>query len=149
MARAGAHARRREVPVDTAHAMRLHAADFVSRCASEILAEDPDVVGFPALLAYQLAFGITATVWAISMRTAQQLVAPSHLQGRVAGFTQAALPATVPAGALTAGALAARLGNVPVLTGGATTALLAAACFWLPLRVSSPRRPESAAARSS
>ncbi|WP_314248502.1 MFS transporter [Streptomyces kutzneri] len=89
---------------------------------------------FPALLAYQLVFGIAATVWAISMTTTQQLIAPHHLQGRVAGFAQAALLTTVPVGALSAGALAAWLGNVPVLTGAAAAALLAASCFWLPQR---------------
>ncbi|MFI8502027.1 MFS transporter [Streptomyces sp. NPDC085524] len=96
---------------------------------------------FPALLAYQLLFGVTATVWAISMTTTQQLIAPQHLQGRVAGFAQAALLTTVPVGALSAGALAGRLGNVPVLTGAAATALLAAACFWLPHRAGTSVRP--------
>lgn len=91
-------------------------------------------LAFPALIAYQLLFGVTATVWAISMTTTQQLIAPPHLQGRVAGFAQAALLTTVPVGALSGGALAAWLGNVPVLTGAATTALLAASCFWLPHR---------------
>ncbi|WP_406737629.1 RiPP maturation radical SAM C-methyltransferase [Streptomyces sp. NBC_00853] len=46
VARLGAYAERRGVPVDKAHAMRVHAADFISRSASEILDEDPDVVGF-------------------------------------------------------------------------------------------------------
>ncbi|MEV7521043.1 MFS transporter [Streptomyces sp. NPDC091371] len=98
-------------------------------------------LAFPALLAYQLLFGITATVWAISMTTTQQLIAPQHLQGRVAGFAQAALLTTVPVGALSAGALASRLGTVPVLTGAATAALLAAASFWLPHHTDPPRRP--------
>lgn len=88
--------------------------------------------GFPALLAYQFVFGLAATVWAISMTTTQQLITPPELQGRVAGVLQAALIGTVPIGALGGGALAAWLGNVPVLTGGATVALLAAACLWLP-----------------
>lgn len=88
--------------------------------------------GFPALLAYQFVFGLAATVWAISMTTTQQLITPAELQGRVAGVLQAALIGTVPIGALGGGALAAWLGSVPVLTGGATVALLAAACLWLP-----------------
>ncbi|MCJ0872076.1 RiPP maturation radical SAM C-methyltransferase [Streptomyces sp. AP-93] len=46
VARLGAYAERRGIPVDKARAMRVHAAEFVSRSASEILAEDPDVVGF-------------------------------------------------------------------------------------------------------
>lgn len=75
------------------------------------------------------------------MTTTQQLIAPPHLQGRVAGFAQAALLTTVPVGALSAGALAAWLGNVPVLTGAATAALLAAACFWLPHRTDTGVRP--------
>ncbi|WP_329192232.1 MFS transporter [Streptomyces sp. NBC_01435] len=90
------------------------------------------VPGFPALLAYQFLFGLAATVWAISMTTTQQLITPPELQGRVAGVLQAALIGTVPVGALGGGALAAWLGNVPVLTGAATVALLAAACLWLP-----------------
>lgn len=88
--------------------------------------------GFPALLAYQFVFGLAATVWAISMTTTQQLITPPELQGRVAGVLQAALIGTVPIGALGGGALAAWVGNVPVLIGGATVALLAAACLWLP-----------------
>ncbi|NUK54537.1 hypothetical protein HRW14_30590 [Streptomyces lunaelactis] len=93
-------------------------------------------LAFPVLLAYQFTFGLTATVWAISMTTTQQLVTSAHLQGRVAGFVQAALISTVPVGALAGGALAAWLGNVPVLTGCATVALLAAATLWLPTRPS-------------
>ncbi|MFF8614293.1 MFS transporter [Streptomyces sp. NPDC015350] len=85
---------------------------------------------FPALLGYQFVFGLAATVWAISMTTTQQLITPPELQGRVAGVVQAALTATVPVGALGGGALAAWLGNVPVLTGGATVALLAAVRLW-------------------
>ncbi|MEE1772408.1 MFS transporter [Streptomyces sp. JV185] len=88
--------------------------------------------GFPALLAYQFLFGLAATVWAISMTTTQQLITPPELQGRVAGVLQAALIGTVPIGALGGGALAAWLGNVPVLTGGAAVALVAAACLWWP-----------------
>ncbi|MGW6572474.1 MFS transporter [Streptomyces sp. NPDC054945] len=98
-------------------------------------------LAFPALLTYQLIFGMAATVWAISMTTTQQLIAPRHLQGRVAGFAQAALLTTVPVGALSAGALAAWLGNVPVLTGAATAALLAACCFWLPHRAGTAPAP--------
>ncbi|SFY42709.1 MFS transporter [Streptomyces atratus] len=88
--------------------------------------------GFPALLAYQFLFGLAATVWAISMTTTQQLITPPELQGRVAGVLQAALIGTVPVGALGGGALASWLGNVPVLTGGAVVALVAAACLWWP-----------------
>ncbi|MFE5093363.1 MFS transporter [Streptomyces sp. NPDC056638] len=88
--------------------------------------------GFPALLSYQFLFGLSATVWAISMTTTQQLITPPELQGRVAGVLQAALIGTVPIGALGGGALAGWLGSIPVLTGGATVALLAAACLWLP-----------------
>ncbi|MGW6572476.1 RiPP maturation radical SAM C-methyltransferase [Streptomyces sp. NPDC054945] len=46
VARLRAYAQRRGIPVDKAHAMRVHAADFISRSAAEILEEDPDVVGF-------------------------------------------------------------------------------------------------------
>ncbi|MCX5203484.1 RiPP maturation radical SAM C-methyltransferase [Streptomyces sp. NBC_00237] len=46
VARLGDYARRRGIPVDKAHAMRVHAAEFVSRSASQILSDDPDVVGF-------------------------------------------------------------------------------------------------------
>ncbi|MFE4331066.1 hypothetical protein ACFRQM_17015 [Streptomyces sp. NPDC056831] len=90
--------------------------------------------GFPALLSYQFLFGLSATVWAISMTTTQQLITPPELQGRVAGVLQAALIGTVPIGALGGGALASWLGSIPVLTGGATVALQAAACLWLPNR---------------
>jgi hypothetical protein len=40
---------------------------------------------FPALFTYGVLFGRSATVWAISMTTTQQLVTPPHLQGRGAG----------------------------------------------------------------
>ncbi|MFH0519362.1 MFS transporter [Streptomyces sp. M41] len=89
---------------------------------------------FALLLAYQVVYGIAATVWAISMTTTQQLVTPPDLQGRVAGFVQAALLVTVPVGALGGGALAAWLGMVPVLVGSAGLALLSAATLWLPGR---------------
>ncbi|MFJ6049941.1 RiPP maturation radical SAM C-methyltransferase [Streptomyces sp. NPDC092307] len=46
VARLRAYAERRGIPVDKAHAMRVHAAEFISRSAAEILEEDPDVVGF-------------------------------------------------------------------------------------------------------
>ncbi|PWK74958.1 ribosomal peptide maturation radical SAM protein 1 [Streptomyces sp. CG 926] len=46
VARLRAYAERRGIPVDKAHAMRVHAADFINRSAAEILEEDPDVVGF-------------------------------------------------------------------------------------------------------
>ncbi|MEV0094636.1 RiPP maturation radical SAM C-methyltransferase [Streptomyces sp. NPDC050738] len=41
-----AYARRRGTAIDKASAMRAHAEDFVRQCAAEILADDPDVVGF-------------------------------------------------------------------------------------------------------
>ncbi|WP_030760593.1 MULTISPECIES: RiPP maturation radical SAM C-methyltransferase [unclassified Streptomyces] len=46
VARLRAYAERRGIPVDKAHAMRVHAAEFISRSAAEVLDEDPDVVGF-------------------------------------------------------------------------------------------------------
>lgn len=110
-------------------------------------------LAYPVLLAYQFTFGLTATVWAISMTTTQQLVTPDGLQGRVAGFVQAALISTVPIGALAGGALAAWLGNVPVLTGCAAVALLAAATLWLPtrpsVRLEADRGPERGDAREA
>jgi MFS family permease len=78
---------------------------------------------FAVLLAYQVCYGICATVWAISMTTTQQTVTPKDMQGRVAGFVQAALLVTVPVGALGGGALAAWLGNVPVLVASAAVAV--------------------------
>ncbi|MDQ0989582.1 MFS transporter [Streptomyces sp. V3I7] len=87
-------------------------------------------LAFPVLLAYQVCYGITGTVWMISMTTAQQLVTPEGMRGRVAGLVQAVLLATVPVGALAGGALAAWFGTVPVLTGSAVVALLAAATLW-------------------
>lgn len=89
---------------------------------------------FALLFAYQVGYGVAATVWAISMTTTQQLVTPQELQGRVAGFVQAALLVTVPVGALGGGAAAAWLGNVPVLAASAGFALLSAATLWLPGR---------------
>lgn len=89
-------------------------------------------LAFPVLLAHQICYGLSGTVWMISMSTTQQLVAPEGMQGRVAGFVQAALLATVPVGALAGGALAAWLGNVPVLLGSAAVALLSAATLWAP-----------------
>ncbi|MCX5339245.1 hypothetical protein [Streptomyces atratus] len=87
--------------------------------------------GFPALLSYQFLFGLSATVWAISMTTTQQLIT-ARAPGPGCRVLQAALIGTVPIGALGGGALAGWLGSIPVLTGGATVALLAAACLWLP-----------------
>ncbi|MCX4806441.1 RiPP maturation radical SAM C-methyltransferase [Streptomyces sp. NBC_01214] len=55
VARLDAYAERRGVPVDKAHAMRVHAADFISRSASEILDEDPDVVGFTSTFMQNVA----------------------------------------------------------------------------------------------
>ncbi|WP_338697357.1 MFS transporter [Streptomyces sp. Q6] len=90
--------------------------------------------GFALLLAYQVAYGLTGTVWMVSMTTTQQLVTPEDLQGRVAGLVQSVLLATVPVGALVGGALAACLGSVPVLLGAASIALLSAATLWSPTR---------------
>ncbi|MFE3899765.1 hypothetical protein ACFXPY_05190 [Streptomyces sp. NPDC059153] len=88
--------------------------------------------GAAARPSFLFLFGLSATVRAISMTTTQQLITPPALQGRVAGVLQAALIGTVPIGALGGGAPAGWLGSIPVLTGGATVALLAAACLWLP-----------------
>ncbi|ROP46207.1 RiPP maturation radical SAM C-methyltransferase [Streptomyces sp. PanSC9] len=46
LARLRDYAAARDVFVDTAVAMRPYAADFVARCADEVLAAGPDVVGF-------------------------------------------------------------------------------------------------------
>ncbi|MFF4543574.1 MFS transporter [Streptomyces sp. NPDC001406] len=99
---------------------------------------------FPLLLGYQACYGLAVTVWAISMTTLQQLTTPEGMQGRVAGFVQAALLGTVPVGALAGGALAAGIGNVPVLLGSAVVALLAAASLWTP----GVSRPAAVAART-
>ncbi len=66
------------------------------------------------------------------MTTTQQLVTPKDMQGRVAGFVQAALLVTVPVGALGGGAPAAWLGTVPVLLLSAAVSLLSAAGLWWP-----------------
>lgn len=98
---------------------------------------------FPLLLAYQVSYGLAVTVWTISLTTLQQLIAPPGMQGRVAGFSQAALLTTVPVGALGGGALAAALGNVPVLLAAATIALASGATLWAPVReVSLPGRAQ-------
>ncbi|WKX73913.1 MFS transporter [Streptomyces sp. XD-27] len=89
-------------------------------------------LAFPVLLVYELAFGVLATVWTIAMTTGRQLVTPAHLQGRVNAFLQAALTGTLPIGALVGGALASRVGMVPVLVTAATVALLAATSLWSP-----------------
>jgi MFS family permease len=89
-------------------------------------------LAFPVLLAYQVCYGLCGTVWMISMTTTQQLITPDGMQGRVAGFVQSALLTTVPVGALAGGALAAWLGNVSVLMGSASVALLSAATLWSP-----------------
>lgn len=88
--------------------------------------------GFPVLIAYQVCYGISGTVWMISMTTTQQLVTPDGMQGRVAGLVQAVLLTTVPVGALAGGALADGLGSVPVLIGSAAVTLLSAAALWMP-----------------
>ena len=93
---------------------------------------------FAILLAYQISYGLAVTVWTISLTTLQQLITPAGLQGRVAGFNQAALLVTVPVGALGGGALAAALGNLPVLVAAAAVALVAGATLWAPVR---PQRP--------
>jgi hypothetical protein len=109
-------------------------------------------LSFPVLLAYQVCYGLSGTVWMISMTTTQQPVTPEGMQGRVAGFVQAALLTTVPVGALAGGGLAVWLGNVPVLVGSAAVALLSAATLWAPARAgvtgagrraSEPSRPPS------
>ncbi|MDB1087476.1 MFS transporter [Streptomyces sp. ACA25] len=87
---------------------------------------------FAVLLLYELCFGLLATVWMIAMITGRQLVTPTRLLGRVNAFLQAALTATLPVGALAGGALAARVGIVPVLTGAAAVALVGAAGLWFP-----------------
>ncbi|SED90684.1 ribosomal peptide maturation radical SAM protein 1 [Streptomyces sp. 2231.1] len=46
LARLRDYAATRDVFVDTAVAMRPYAAEFVARCADEVLAAEPDVVGF-------------------------------------------------------------------------------------------------------
>ncbi|MCX4821051.1 MFS transporter [Streptomyces sp. NBC_01142] len=89
-------------------------------------------LAFPVLLAYQVCYGLSGTVWMISMTTTQQLVTPDGMQGRVAGLVQAVLLTTVPVGALAGGALAAWLGSVPVLMGSAAVTLLSAATLWAP-----------------
>nr|WP_203643697.1 MFS transporter [Streptomyces sp. SID14478] len=90
--------------------------------------------GFVLLLAYQVTYGLSGTVWMISMTTTQQQVTSKDMQGRVAGLVQSVLLATVPAGALGGGVLAAWLGNVPVLLGSAAVALVSAATLWAPVR---------------
>ncbi|MET9833319.1 RiPP maturation radical SAM C-methyltransferase [Streptomyces sp. NPDC006385] len=40
------YAHRHGIHVDTATAMRAHAAEFVAECATQVLAREPDVVGF-------------------------------------------------------------------------------------------------------
>ncbi|MFC4612559.1 MFS transporter [Streptomyces maoxianensis] len=89
-------------------------------------------LAFPVLLAYQVCYGLSGTVWMISMTTTQQLVTPDGMQGRVAGLVQAVLLTTVPVGALAGGALAAWLGSVPILMGSAAVTLLSAATLWAP-----------------
>ncbi|MCD9872958.1 MFS transporter [Streptomyces guryensis] len=99
---------------------------------------------FPLLLAYQVSYGLAVTVWTISLTTLQQLVAPAGMQGRVAGFNQAALLATVPVGALGGGALAAALGAVPVLVAAAAVALASGATLWAPIRTRELPLPDQA-----
>ncbi|WP_405682923.1 hypothetical protein [Streptomyces sp. NBC_00057] len=86
--------------------------------------------GFPALLSYQFLFGLSATVWALSMTTTQQLITPPELQGRVAGVSRP--HSSVRCRSAHSAAARSPAGWVPVITGGATVALLAAACLWLP-----------------
>ncbi|MEU3302285.1 MFS transporter [Streptomyces sp. NPDC006678] len=88
-------------------------------------------LAFPVLFAYQVCYGLSGTVWMISMTTTQQLVTPDGMQGRVAGLVQAVLLTTVPVGALAGGALAAWLGNVPMLMGAAAVTLLSAGTLWV------------------
>ncbi|WP_406863718.1 RiPP maturation radical SAM C-methyltransferase [Streptomyces sp. HUAS MG47] len=53
--RLGAYAERRGIPVDKARAMRAHAGAFVDRTAAEILAGEPDVVGFTSTFMQNVA----------------------------------------------------------------------------------------------
>ncbi|MDQ0989583.1 DUF5825 family protein [Streptomyces sp. V3I7] len=46
VARLKEYAAARDLCIDTASAMRAHAADFILACATEVLAQEPDVVGF-------------------------------------------------------------------------------------------------------
>ncbi|MET8240858.1 MFS transporter [Streptomyces sp. NPDC005245] len=119
------------------------AAVFLTPAASLGLA-------FPVLFAYQVCYGLSGTVWMISMTTTQQLVTPDGMQGRVAGLVQAVLLTTVPVGALAGGALAAWLGNVPMLMGAAAVTLLSAATLWAPTGagVTVPERALDAEAES-
>ncbi|MEZ0107084.1 MFS family permease [Catenulispora sp. EB89] len=87
---------------------------------------------FETLIAYQFAFGLLATVWAIAMTTARQLAAPPEMQGRVAAFQQAAVFGAIPAGALLGGFAAGRVGVAPVQVAGAVVALAGAGTLWLP-----------------
>ncbi|MFD7198429.1 MFS transporter [Streptomyces sp. NPDC059893] len=107
-------------------------------------------LAFPVLLAYQVCYGLSGTVWMISMTTTQQLVTPDGMQGRVAGLVQAVLLTTVPVGALAGGVLAAWLGNVPMLMGAAAVTLLSAATLWAPMGagVTVPKRALDAEAES-
>ncbi|MEW2626294.1 MFS transporter [Streptomyces sp. NPDC048106] len=89
-------------------------------------------LAFPVLLLYELLFGLLATVWLIAMITGRQLVTPTRMLGRVNAFLQAALTAPLPIGAFAGGALATRIGIVPVLTGAAAVALAGAASLWFP-----------------
>ncbi|MET9495393.1 MFS transporter [Streptomyces sp. NPDC006552] len=104
---------------------------------------------FVLLLAYQVIYGLSGTVWMISMTTTQQQFTPDELQGRVAGLVQAVLLATVPAGAFAGGALAAWFGNVPVLLGAATAALASAATLWAPVRTTAAAATGAAAPAGS
>ncbi|MFJ8821602.1 MFS transporter [Streptomyces sp. NPDC102467] len=106
---------------------------------------------FALLLAYQVTYGLSGTVWMISMTTTQQQATSEDLQGRVAGLVQSVLLTTVPVGALGGGALAAWLGNVPVLLGSAAVALVSAATLWAPVSgaaesLTPPRHPQAPAA---
>ncbi|GAA2291347.1 MFS transporter [Streptomyces kunmingensis] len=102
---------------------------------------------FALLLAYQVTYGLSGTIWMISMTTTQQQVTPDGLQGRVAGLVQSVLLLTVPVGAFAGGALAAWLGNVPVLLGSAAVALVSAATLWAPVRAATVEPAEDVPSR--
>ncbi|MFI5977234.1 RiPP maturation radical SAM C-methyltransferase [Streptomyces sp. NPDC051452] len=55
LARLRDYAAARDLPVETAVAMRPHAADFIARCADEVLAQGPDLVGFTSTFMQNVA----------------------------------------------------------------------------------------------
>ncbi|MES4887348.1 RiPP maturation radical SAM C-methyltransferase [Streptomyces sp. NPDC096012] len=55
LARLRDYAAARDVFIDTAVAMRPYAADFISECATEVLAAEPDVIGFTSTFMQNVA----------------------------------------------------------------------------------------------